>query len=357
MRKISALIYLATFLISFDSVAFSLFGNSSKPRDYIYITGSSTVSPLSASISEEFARLKNMDNYSGEMFPTPVVESIGTGAGFQSFCKGNSLQHPDFVNASRRINKREIYLCKDNGVIDIAKISIGYDGIVIGNYVNRKTLKVTRKQLFLALAKNIYDEKAGKLIPNPYTRWNEIDESLPNKDIKVFGPPKSSGTRDIFREVVMRNYCRNNFRLIQSYTDKDSFDNNCPDIRQDGVFIESGENDDVIIQKLKDNPESFGIFGYNFLATNKDKIHPAIIDGVKPSFKAISLKQYSLSRPLYIYFKINNIKKVPAMDEFIKEIIDKHTIGNRGYLVHNGLVPLSDKELEIVEQEIKDIIH
>jgi len=357
MRKISILAYLAVFFLSWDSFALSLFGNSSKPREYIYITGSSTISPLASTISEEFARIKNLNNYGDDLFPTPIVESIGTGAGFRSFCKGNSLKYPDFVNASRRINKREIYLCKDNGVIDIARIKIGYDGIVFGNYIKHQALEVTKDQLFMALAKKVYDNKSGKLIDNPYKKWSDIDKNLPNEDIKIFGPPKSSGTRDIFKELVMVNFCRNNFRLIQSYPDRKSFDSDCPRLREDGVFAESGENDDVIIQKLKENPKSYGIFGYNFLATNKHKIHPAIIDGVKPSFKAISLKQYYLSRPLYIYFKVNSLSKVPEMKEFIEEIINSHTIGNRGYLTHSGLIPLSKNEFERVSQEIKEIIN
>ena len=293
VRKISIFAYLAIFLMSWDCAAFSLFGNSSKPRDYIYVTGSSTISPMAAAIAEEFARMKNLNNYGDDLFPTPMIESVGTGAGFALFCKGNSLRYPDFVNASRRINKREIYSCKDNGVVDIAKIKIGYDGIVIGNYFKRKTLKVTKEQLFFALAKKVYDKESGALIDNPYKKWSDIDKRLPNEDIKVFGPPRSSGTRDVFRELVMKNSCRNNFRLIQSYPDKESFDKYCHKIREDGVFVESGENDDFIIEKLKEYPESFGIFGYNFLANNKYKIHPVFIDGVKPSFKAISLKQYS----------------------------------------------------------------
>lgn len=357
IRKISLLTCLAVFLLSWDSFAFSLFGNSSKPRGYIYITGSSTISPLASSISEEFARIKNLNNYGDDLFPTPIVESIGTGAGFKAFCKGNSLKYPDFVNASRSIKKREVYLCKDNGVIDIARIKIGYDGIVLGNYFKHKTLNVTKEQLFLALAKKVYDKKSGKLIDNPYKKWSDIDKSLLNENIEIFGPPTSSGTRDIFRELVMVNFCRNNLRLIQSYPDKKSFDSNCSRIREDGVFVESGENDEVIIQKLKENPKSFGIFGYNFLATNKDKIHPAIIDGVKPSSKAIALKQYYLSRPLYIYFKVNSLSKVPEMKEFIEEIMNEHTIGDRGYLIHSGLIPLSKNEFRKVSQEIKDIIN
>ncbi|MBL6664938.1 MAG: substrate-binding domain-containing protein [Rickettsiales bacterium] len=340
-----------------DCLAFSLFGHSSQGRDYIYITGSSTISPLMATMSEEFSRVKNMNNYGDKMFPTPIVESTGTGDGFRDFCKGRSLKYPDFVNASRPINKREIYLCKDNGVIDIAKIKIGYDGIIIGNNIGRKTLKITKEQLFLALARKIYDKRENHLINNPYKKWSDIDPSLPNRNIKIFGPPKSSGTRDVFLELVMRDYCRNSFRLIQHYPNKESFDKNCPTIREDGVFIESGENDNLIIKKLKENPDSFGIFGYDFLVMNKNKIHPAMIDGVSPSSDTIFLKQYSLSRPLYVYFKINNLKRVPQMKEFIKEIIDENTIGKRGYLIHHGLIPLGEKEFKKVRKETLEIIN
>lgn len=354
--KIATLAYLAVFCFAHNSAAFSLFGSNIKPRNYIYIVGSSTISPLMATISEEFSRMQNINDDKNILFPTPIVESTGTGQGFKRFCQGDSLKYPDFVNASRAINEREIYLCKKNNVVNIEKIKIGYDGIVIGNYIKSKTLKITKEQLFLALAKRVYDRKTKKLINNPYKKWSDINPKLPRQNIKIFGPPKTSGTRDVFEEIVMKGYCKKNLKLIQSYSSKTTFNNKCHEIRNDGAFIESGENDHLIINKLKSNPNSFGIFGYNFLAINKNIIHPTQIDGIIPSKNSIAMKKYSLSRPLYVYFKVDNIDKVDKVKEFIKEIISKETIGKNGYLIHSGLIPLSKSEFVNQTSQINNLL-
>ena len=337
--------------------AFNLFGNSKNNRNYIYITGSSTISPLMATISEEFSRIKNINAKQNILFPTPVVKSSGTGDGFIEFCNGKSLKYPDFVNASRAIRASEIYHCKKNNVKNIVKIKIGYDGIIFGNYAKSKMLKITKEQLFLALAKKIYDKKSNKLINNPYKKWSDINKNLPNKLIKIYGPPKSSGTRDIFSELVMKDYCQKDLKLIQSYKNKNTLNSQCHLLRNDNVFIESGENDNLIISKLKEDKDSFGIFGYNFLEINKKYIQPSKIDSILPSKDNISSKRYPLSRPLFSYVKVDNIKKIPAIKDFVKEIINIETIGPKGYLSHSGLISLQKNEFIEMSQEINQIIN
>lgn len=348
-------LYCLTFSFSTKLNAFDFdFFKSQNSRKYIYIVGSSTISPLMASVSEEFARTKNLNNKS--FFPTPLVESTGTSEGFRIFCQGLSLKYPDFVNASRLMNENEIYECRKNGVLNIAKIKIGFDGIIIGNHIKNKQIKLTKEQIFLALARKIIDNKTHKLISNPYKKWSEIDKSLPDTEILVYGPPKTSGTRDLFEDLLMKDVCKNNLKLIQSYHDEKTFRNECHVIREDGKYIESGENDNLVVKALKYNGEALGIFGFNFLVANKNSIQPVAIDKISPTFESISSKQYAISRPLFVYFKLDSLSKNLEIKDFIKEIISPQTIGKNGYLVHSGLVSLSDKELKEVISEINFLI-
>lgn len=351
--------YSLTFLFTQNANAWDLdFFKSKSSRKYIYIVGSSTISPLMATISEEFSRTKNISNNNpNHIFPTPLVESTGTSEGFKIFCQGKSLTYPDFVNASRQINEKEVYECRKNGVLDIARIKIGYDGIIIGNYAKNKQIKLTKEQIFLALAHKIFDNKSQKLILNPYKKWSDIDKSLPNAEILVYGPPKTSGTRDLFEDLLMKDVCKNNLRLVQSYHDENTFRKECHLIRSDGKFVESGENDNLLIKALKYNTNAFGIFGFNFLVANKNSIQPVMVDGITPTFESISSKRYGISRPLFVYFKSNNLTKNLEMTDFIKEIINPQTIGKEGYLVHSGLVVMSDEELNEVTQETNFLIN
>ncbi len=320
-----------------------------KQRPYIHLVGSSTISPFLTAVSEEFSRSQNLKNISTV---TPIVESSGTSNGFKMFCGGTGSKYPDFVNASRPIRDSEMESCSHNGVKQIVEIKIGYDGIVFGNLSGGKKIKLSREDLFLALADKISDKKNKKLVKNFYDSWNEIDPKLPKTKIIVFGPPSSSGTRDVFADIVLEESCLGKKEFLDEFPEFVARKKQCHTLRDDEKFIESGENDRVIIEHLKANPDSFGIFGFNFLVENQNLIQAAEIDGVSPNFSTISSKKYSLSRPLFIYFKRENLNSTPQMREFIQEIINHETIGSKGYLVRSGLIPMDDAELDEVRKNI-----
>ncbi len=315
---------------------------TSTHRNYISIVGSSTVYPFTASIAERFGRATD--------YRTPAVESTGTGGGFKLFCSGLGADYPDFSNASRKIETSEIKRCQDNNITKIGEIKIGYDGIVLANSKAGKKFNLTKKQIFLALAEKI--PMQGKLINNPYKKWSEIDLSLPAIEIRIYGPPPTSGTRDAFSELVLEEACMQINEYNSAFADKKIRQKKCHIIRSDGKFIEAGENDNLILQKLKNDPEALGIFGFGFLVENKNTIKAANINNVEPSFDAIVSGRYSVSRPLFIYFKSEHLNLVPAMADFIRTIISKDTIGIDGFLVQKGLIPLTDSELNKVRDEI-----
>jgi phosphate transport system substrate-binding protein len=343
------LVFVTTFFsISHQANSFD-WGFKQDKRDYIHIVGSSTISPLMASVSEEFSRGRALN---GSPIQTPIVESSGSIAGFDFFCEGTGYKYPDFVNASRAISEDEVKKCYKNGVRHLIKISIGYDGIVIANDKGKNKLNLTKEQIFLALAEKIYDHQNKKLVKNPYKFWNQIDPKLPNQEIIFYGPPATSGTRDVFIDLIMEDYCMNQKEFIELFSNRIDLKKQCHNVRNDGVFIASGENDDNIVRSLKNNPAALGIFGFNFLVVNPQKIQPVKINGVLPDYNTISSKKYDLSRPLFVYFKKENIDLIPEMRDFIREIVNPETIGKNGYLVHSGLVPLSDKEIKELRKEI-----
>lgn len=336
------------FVATQNSAAFDLNFFNSK-RDYLYAVGSSTVSPFMSAISEEFNRIQSLTNPNSVL---PLVESDGSTGGFRMFCSGVGYKFPDFANASRPIRDSELEDCHRNGVTGIVEIKIGYDGIVLANSLGAKKIKLTREQIFLALAEKIYDAKTGKVINNPYQNWNEIDSSLPKKKIVVYGPPLTSGTRDVFADIVLEEVCFMKKEFIAEFQDREVRRKQCRKIRSDGHFIESGENDNLIVSSLAKDPNALGIFGFNFLAINKRVIQAVEIDNVVPTYKTLSTKKYELSRPLFVYFKKEHLDLMPQMRDFIKEIISPETIGQKGYLSNNGLIPLSDAELKHVRSEI-----
>lgn len=353
-NKFYFFIILAIFLPLKNSLAFDWsFGLQAQKRSYLYAVGSSTVSPFMATISSEFSREQNLKNLPTEM---PLVESTGTGEGFRNFCAGVGFKYPDFVNASRAMPKSEIEHCAANGAKEVVEIKIGYDGIVIANLIGSKKLKLTKEQIFLALAEKVYDKESQKLIENPYQTWNQIDKSLPETEIIIYGPPATSGTRDVFVDMVMEDNCCNKKEFIAAYKDENLRKKQCGKIRQDGNFIESGENDNLIITNLKNNPKAFGIFGFNFLVANQRTIQAASINAIEPTFQTIAAKKYELSRPLFVYFKKEHLNLMPEMREFIKQIISTETIGGKGYLLHSGLVALTDSELKQARKNILSII-
>ena len=308
-----------------------------KARDQIRIVGSSTVFPFSTVVAENFGKTTG--------FKTPVIESTGSGGGLKLFCQGVGTEHPDFTNASRRIKKSEVELCASNGVTDITEIKIGFDGIVLANSKAAETYQLSRKDIFLALAKEVPVD--GKLVANPYTKWSEINPDLPDTEIEVLGPPPTSGTRDAFVELVMEVGAEEiPFLKDLAKSDSKKFKQVFGSMREDGKFIEAGENDNLIVQKLEANPAALGIFGFSFLDQNADKVHGSVIEGNAPTFDAIADGSYPVSRSLFFYMKNAHVGVIPGMKEYVAEFTSEKAAGQEGYLTDKGLIPLPEADLE-----------
>lgn len=309
-------------------------------RDYISIVGSSTVFPFTSTVAEQFGR--------GSRFKTPKVESTGTGGGMKLFCAGVGVQHPDVTNASRRIKASELEDCRGNGVTEVVEIRIGFDGIVLANAKTAPVYRLSRKAIYLALAKHVPDgATSSRLVANPYRTWKEVDPALPAVRIEVLGPPPTSGTRDSFLEQVMEPGC-NAIAWLKSLKEVDEQRHRqvCTTIREDGAFIEAGENDNLIVQKLAANPNAVGIFGYSFLEENLGTLHGSVIEGVAPDFDSISTGRYPVSRAMYVYAKKAHVGVIPGLKEFIGEYTSEKACGDEGYLVDKGLVPAPKAERE-----------
>ena len=315
------------------AVASLLAVTAAEARDQIRIVGSSTVFPFSTAVAEEFGRTAG--------FKTPVVESTGSGGGLKLFCNGVGTEHPDITNASRRIKSSEVERCAKNGVTDIVEVKIGFDGIVLANSRKAPQMQITRKQLFLALAKDVPGPD-GKLMPNPHKTWNEIDPSLPSTKIEVLGPPPTSGTRDAFAELALEGGCKA-FPDIKAMKkqDKKRYKAICHSVREDGAYVEAGENDNLIVQKLEANPDAYGVFGFSFLDQNADRLQGSRVDSVLPEFELISSGDYPVSRSLYFYVKKAHVGVIPGIKEFVTEFTSDKAWGEDGYLLDKGLIPLS----------------
>ncbi|MDX1774958.1 MAG: PstS family phosphate ABC transporter substrate-binding protein [Desulfobulbales bacterium] len=319
-------------------LAVSLGVSKAEARNYISIVGSSTVYPFATVVAEQFGKTTK--------FKTPKIEATGSGGGLKLFCSGVGVEHPDITNASRRIKSSEVEKCMKNGVKEIIEIKIGYDGIVLANSKKTAPLMLTRKDVFLALAKDVPDTKGGeKLVPNPYKTWKDVNPSLPATKIEVLGPPPTSGTRDAFVELAMEGGCKK-FDWIKSMknTDKKAYKKICHTIREDGAFVEAGENDNLIVQKLDVNPAAIGIFGFSFLDQNTDKMQGSFVDGVEPTFEAIADGQYPVSRPLYFYVQKAHVGTIPGIAEYLKEFTSDKAWGPDGYLADKGMIPMPDEE-------------
>lgn len=328
--KTLALVLSASAAISMNTVA-------EKNRDYISIVGSSTVYPFSTVVAERFGRATD--------FKTPKVESTGSGGGLKLFCAGLGNNTPDISNSSRAIKSSEIELCKSNGVSDIMQVKIGYDGIVLANSQGSTHYDFTLKDIYLGLARHVPNpDGSNTLIENPYESWQQVNPGLPNVKIEVLGPPPTSGTRDAFVELAMEGGCKS-FDFIQAFKkqDKNKYKAVCHGIREDGAFIEAGENDNLIIQKLRSNPSMLGIFGFSYLDQNSDMVQGSKINGVKPEFEKISSGEYPVSRSLYFYVKKQHMNKVPGIQEFLNEFVSLNAMGDEGYLIDKGMIPLNDK--------------
>ena len=311
-------------------VAIAISGAASA-RDQIKIVGSSTVYPYATVVAEKFGK-------SG--FKTPVIESTGTGGGMKLFCAGVGTQHPDITNASRAIKSKEKALCAKNGVKDIVEIVVGNDGISFAHSVKAKDMNFTKEQLWRALAHDV--DVNGKVVKNPYKKWSDIDKSLPNKGIKILVPPPTSGTRDAWNSLVMGKGCSKAAKAAFEAAGKKA-KKACAKLREDGLAVEAGENDTLIVNKLAADPDMFGLFGFSYLVANKDKIKATKIEGKLPSLASIQDYTYPIARPLFFYVKKAHVGTVPGIKEYLKEFTAKGTMGPKGYLTDIGLVPLDSK--------------
>lgn len=316
-------------------------------RDQIKIVGSSTVYPFATTVAENFGRTTK--------FKTPIVESTGSGGGLKLFCSGLGANHPDVTNASRRIKASEVERCASNGIDDIVEVKIGYDGIMLANSRKSAPMELGLKDIFLALAKNVPDGNGGT-VENPYRTWKDVNPRLPDTKIEVMGPPPTSGTRDAFVELAMEGGCKK-FGWIKELksSDKTAYKTLCHTIREDDGFVEAGENDNLIVQKLNANPSAFGIFGFSFLDQNADSVQGSIVDGKPPTFENIADGSYPVSRSLYFYAKKDNVGVVPGIVEYLSEFTSERASGPDGYLAEKGLIPMNDAERNMWKTSVANL--
>lgn len=329
-------------LLSTTIAAVVTFSHGAIARDQIRAVGSSTVYPFITVAAEEFGK--------NTSFKTPIVESTGTGGGFKLFCGGAGEKFPDIANASRAIKPSEVDECKKNKVTDLLELKIGYDGIVLANSVKAEHYKLSREHIFKALARKV--PVNGKLVANPYKNWSDIDASLPNAAIEVYGPPPTSGTRDAFVELVMDHSCVDLPEFKAAYKDEEARKKACGTMREDGKYIEVGENDNLIVQKLSANPKALGIFGFSFLDQNSETVQGSHVDGMQPTFENIIDHKYTISRPLFIYVKTQDIGQVPGLKEFITEVTSDKALGDEGYMTFKGLIPLPAADRDAVRAKL-----
>ena len=305
--------------------------SAAQARDQIRVVGSSTVFPFATAVAEEFGRTSK--------YKAPIVESTGSGGGLKLFCAGVGTEHPDVTNASRRIKASEIEKCAANG-IQATEVKIGFDGIVLSNSKASPKMNITLRQLYLALAKQVPDAD-GNLVDNPNMKWSDISGDLPDIKIEVLGPPPTSGTRDAFNELAIEGGCKTFPQMkAMKKTDKKAYKALCRSIREDGAYVEAGENDNLIVQKLQANPNAFGVFGYSFLEQNTDVLQGSSVDGVDPTFDDIAAGDYPVSRSLYFYVKNQHVGVVPGVKEYLEAFVSDDAIGDYGYLADKGLIPL-----------------
>ena len=314
-------------------------------REKIRIVGSSTVYPFSIAVAESFG--------ARTAFPTPVVESTGSGGGIRLFCAGVGIAHPDVVNASRRMRASEYERCQTNGVTAITEVRFGADGIVIGAAdLGQAPLEISRTQIWLALAARIpADESCESFIDNPHVNWSDIDPELPDRRIEVFGPPPTSGTRDAFVELALQEGALGEACMAElSERDRNRFETLASRIREDNAWIDAGEQDNAIVQTLVNTPTAFGVFGFSFMDQNRDRLTAALVDGVEPTFDNIAIGDYPISRTMFFYVKNQHAPVVPGLREYVEEFTSDDSWGEFGYLAEKGLIPmLEDERLNIGE--------
>ncbi|WP_170444645.1 substrate-binding domain-containing protein [Ruegeria arenilitoris] len=319
--------------------------SAASARDAIRIVGSSTVFPYTQAVAEQFA------NNTGAA--SPIVESTGTGGGMKIFCEGIGENTADITGASRAMKASEYELCQKNGVTDISEALIGFDGLSIAiSRSNEQDWDLSLAEIYMALGAQVPVD--GEWKDNPYKTWNEINPDLPAVEILAYGPPPTSGTRDAFVELAMHEGCKELDFVKSGDFDKKWVKENCSRMRTDGPFVEAGENDNLIVQRLEADPNAVGIFGYSFLYENLDKLKPVTIEGVEPNADTIADKSYPVSRPLYFYVKNAHRGVIPNLDEFLEEYMSDDALASDGYLAERGLVALSDERREELQDAILD---
>ena len=315
-------------------------------RNYVSIVGSSTVYPFATVVAEQFGK--------STKFRTPKIESTGSGGGLKLFCAGIGVNHPDITNSSRRIKQSEVERCNENAVGDIIEVKAGYDGIVLANSKATDVMEVSRRDIFLALAREVPNPAGGDdLVPNPYQTWKDVNDALPDRKIVVLGPPPTSGTRDAFAELALEGGCKT-FGFIKAMK-KNAYKSVCHSIREDGAYVEAGENDNLIVQKLESDPDAFGVFGFSFLDQNLDKLQGSLVDGVPPEFEAIADGDYPVSRPLYSYVKKAHMGQIPGIEGYLAEFTSDKAWGEEGYLTDKGLIPMPEEERMKFAADVKNL--
>jgi phosphate transport system substrate-binding protein len=344
-----------SFHITASVLALAASATMAQARDQIRIVGSSTVFPYTQAVAEEFA------NQGGA---APVVESTGTGGGMQIFCGGVGADHPDITGASRAMKKSEYELCVQNGVTDITEALIGYDGLAIAvSRANETDWDLSLTQVYLALAAKVPSADGASLIDNPYKKWSDIDAALPDVAILAYGPPPTSGTRDAFVELAMHAGCEDTdyAKALEAAGNEEAYDKfveeDCSRMRQDGMFVEAGENDNLIVQRLEADPNAVGIFGYSFLYENLDKLKDVKINGVEANQDTIASFEYPISRPLFFYVKNAHRGVIPGMNEFLAAYASADALGAGGYLEERGLVVLADDKLKALQEALTNAVN
>jgi len=295
-------------------------------RSQMRAVGSSTVYPFSKLVAERVAQ-------ANPKLGTPIIESTGTGAGFKLFCAGVGARFPDISNASRRIKASEAKLCAANGVTQVTEIQIGLDGLAVATARSSAISGLTQRDIYLAIAKTPF----GK--PNSAKTWKDVNPKLPAIPIRVYGPPTTSGTRDSLHELILTPPCEANASMATlKKSDENKFKQICTGIRSDGAYVEAGENDNLIVQKLAANPNTIGFFGYSFLDENRSSLKGVAINGVDPSYETISNFKYPGSRPMFIYVKNAHAAAIPGIRAFVAELTKESAMGPRGYLAQHGLI-------------------
>ena len=327
-KSFKALLALSTVAV----VAVSVTPASAQMRRNIRIVGSSTVYPFTTAVAERFKR-------ANPGVPTPIVESTGTGSGFKLFCSGVGGAHPDISNASRRIKLSEYKNCQANGVTQLTEIAIGLDGLAVATGKNTQMKNVSLRDLYVALAKTPF----GK--PNTTKTWKDVNSALPALPIRIYGPPSTSGTRSSVEDLLMDAACGAQPAMAAlKKSNEAKYNQICKGVRDDGAYINSGENDNLIVQKLAANPGTVGLFGYSYLEENLNLLKGISINGIEPNYATISSFKYPGARPLFIYVKNAHLNAIPGIRAFAAEYVRESTFGPKGYLISRGMVAMPDAQ-------------